>query len=162
MQTSFLLLIQAHFRRTKLYKGWVSCYLIHDESGTFRRPIHFAICTRKPASEMKMFQCGWFEWMFSDLVMCANIYKFRKISPRENAAWEWCFGNKLACVAGGIVNTSKVMGEELWSCGEWWTDVLMAALPPKLSHSRIQFHQLSRLGIESSRFEEQNEYEHDI
>ena len=126
MRTSFLLLIQAHFGRTKLYKGWVSCYLIRDKSSTFWCPIHFAICTRKRESEMKMFRCGWFEWMFSDLVMCANIYKSRKTSPRENAAWEWCFGNKLACVVSGIVNTSKVMGEELRSRagnGEetfWW------------------------------------------
>ena len=57
----FLLLIQAHFGRTKLYKGWVSCYVIRDESGTFWCPIHFAIFTRKRESEMKMFRCGWFE-----------------------------------------------------------------------------------------------------
>ena len=38
----------------------------------------------------------------------------------------------------------------------------MVALPPKLSHAQKQFHQLSRLGIESFRFEEQNEYEYEI
>ena len=38
----------------------------------------------------------------------------------------------------------------------------MAALPPKLSHAQKQFHELSRLGIESFRFEEQNEYEYEI
>ena len=160
MRTSFLLLIQAHFGRTKLYKGWVSCYLIGDESGTFRFPIHFAIYTRKRESEMKMFRCGWYEWMFSDLLKCVNIYISRKISPRENAAWEWCFGNKLAHLASGIVNTSKVMAEELQSgagSGEetfWWR------LCRQNSHSQNQFHQLSRLGIESFRFEDQNEYEY--
>ena len=61
------------------------------------------------------------------------------------------------------MNTSKVMREELQSrAGNGGRDVLIAALPPKLSHSQNQFHQLSRLGIESFRFEEQNEYEYDI
>ena len=48
-------------------------------------------------------------------------------------------------------------------CGEWGRDVLMVALPPKLSHAQKQFHQLSRLGvgIESFRFEEHNEYEYE-
>jgi len=45
----------------KLYKGWVSCYLIREESGTFWCPIHFANYTRKRVTEMKMFRCGWYE-----------------------------------------------------------------------------------------------------
>ena len=39
---------------------------------------------------------------------------------------------------------------------------MIVSLPPKLSHAQKQFHQLSRLGIESFRFEEQNEYDYDI
>ena len=37
----------------------------------------------------------------------------------------------------------------------------MVALPPKLSHAQKQFHQLSRLGIDSFRFEEHKEYEYE-
>ena len=61
------------------------------------------------------------------------------------------------------MNTSKVMRGELRSrAGNGGRDVLMAALPPKLSHLQNQFHRLSRLGIESFRFEEQNECEYEI
>ena len=47
--------------------------------------------------------------------MCVNIYKSRKISPRETQPENDALEINRACVAGGIVNTSKVIAEELRS-----------------------------------------------